>query len=490
MSGCHGLWRCMAGGLMLLGASTWAQSLSPVHSTLLQTVLSVQTRHDAPDLHCSKAPAKPRPAPVPDADPQEVPDEEEVQSQLGQFQQMAPALAGMTDARPSVALRRLWSPLPGQALRVGVWGDSHLAAGFWSQELQRLTQLPAQSIRSRFIPASMNRPGVRLPLRKTCTGPHWQYEPAHAAAAGAADPGPGLVNMFTRHNEAWLSWDLRNSGGLPDKRQVRLLYQQTRTPITLAIRVDGGDEQRLELQGREGPAVLDLVGDEPISTVQLRVAQGPFRLHGLEWPLPAETRLQLDVFGYPGATVAAWRQIQPADLAAWWGGSSYDVVVLAFGTNEGNVQPFDASAYAHMLQASVATWRQAFPDAACLLVAPGDRGILVRRSQKNKSKLGHASPSDRSRSPDLLKFTRVHAEIGRIQKQVAQAQGCHFWSMLDAMGGAGSAYRWAQQNPAWMARDLIHFTVPGYQRLAQLMAQDLGWHASVFSPGPQPARRD
>jgi lysophospholipase L1-like esterase len=53
--------------------------------------------------------------------------------------------------------------------------------------------------------------------------------------------------------------------------------------------------------------------------------------------------------------------------------------------------------------------------------------------------------------------------------------------MLTAMGGAGSAYRWAQQNPAWMAKDLIHFTVPGYQRLAQLMAQDLGWNASVFA---------
>jgi lysophospholipase L1-like esterase len=62
--------------------------------------------------------------------------------------------------------------------------------------------------------------------------------------------------------------------------------------------------------------------------------------------------------------------------------------------------------------------------------------------------------------------------------------------MLDAMGGAGSAYRWAQQNPAWMARDLIHFTVPGYQRLAQIMAQDLGWNASVFSSVLKPARRD
>jgi len=33
-----------------------------------------------------------------------------------------------------------------------------------------------------------------------------------------------------------------------------------------------------------------------------------------------------------------------------------------------------------------------------------------------------------------------------------------------------------------MARDLIHFTVPGYQRLAQLFARDMGWSSAVFEP--------
>jgi lysophospholipase L1-like esterase len=108
----------------------------------------------------------------------------------------------------------------------------------------------------------------------------------------------------------------------------------------------------------------------------------------------------------------------------------------------------------------------------------------LRRSQKvNKS----ASRSAEAAAPDVLRFTRVHDEIGRIQKQVAQAHGCHAWSMLEAMGGVGSAYRWARHNPPLMARDLIHFTVPGYQRLAQLMAQDLGWGPALFEGVPAPA---
>lgn len=483
---CHGVLLRLGVCLMLLDGVCWAQTLPPSHSAILQTTWPVQARLDAPDLDCGKSPAQIRPVPTPDADPPEAPDEAELQSQLKQFQSVQ-AAAPLADTQPPVWGQRLWTPQAGQALRVGIWGDSHLAAGFWGQEWQRLSQLPAGAVRNRFLPASMNRPGVRLPLRKTCAGPHWQYEPAHATAAGAAEPGPGLVNMSTRQKDAWLSWDLRNSARQADKRQLRLLYRQTTATITLAIRVDGGEEQLIDLQGREGHAALDLVSDQPLSTVQLRVVQGPFRLHGLEWPVPNETRLQLDVFAYPGATVSGWRQTPIADLVPWWGATTYDVVVLAFGTNEGNVQPFDASAYTQMLQASVAAWRQAFPRSACVLMAPGDRGVLVRRSQKTRPSSGRAK---NAHMPDLFKFTRIHAEIGRIQKQVAQAHGCGFWSMFNAMGGAGSAYRWARQSPAWMAKDLIHFTVPGYQRLAQLMAQDLGWNAAVFSSGFKPALPD
>jgi hypothetical protein len=81
-------------------------------------------------------------------------------------------------------------------------------------------------------------------------------------------------------------------------------------------------------------------------------------------------------------------------------------------------------------------------------------------------------------SRDLMQYTRIHEEIGRIQNEVAQQQGCTVWSMLQAMGGQGSAYRWARQSPPLMAHDLIHFTVPGYQQLARQFADDLGWNAA------------
>ena len=447
------------------------------------TIMQVQAQSDVPDLKCVLAAPASKPPRAIDPDPVEWPDQTEVDQQVTAFSKpdsprAEPGdLAGHADAS-------LWSRANASVLRVGIWSDSHLAAGFFTQELQRLSGLAPDQMRAQFLPASLGRAGVRLPLRKTCVSPDWQYEPAHAQSGGAVNPGPGLVNMLSRQDGAWLSMDLRNAAGRAEHARVRLLYQQTERPILLALRVDAGPEQTINLQGPQGAAVLELAAQEAMSTLALRVVQGPFRLQGLEWPVAPSVRLQMDVFGYPGATVGGWRHVQPESMTPWWPAPPYDLVVLAFGTNEGNVQPFSAQSYRQMLEASVSQWRAVFPQTACLLIAPGDRGVLLRRSQKG----GKSSPQAKKKAaPDVLRFTRVHDEIGRIQKQVAQSHGCHAWSMFEAMGGAGSAYRWARQTPPLMARDLIHFTVPGYQRLAQLMAKDLGWGPALFEDSAAPA---
>jgi lysophospholipase L1-like esterase len=466
--------------LVWASCSTVAQAQTgPAPTTLVQ----VQALSDAPDLQCGLPPAAKRPQGAPDPDPVEWPDQTAVDRQVKAFSQ--PEARGTEPgALDGSAAASLWSRARPTILRVGIWSDSHLAAGFFTQELQRLSRLAPDQVRAQFMPASLGRAGVRLPLRKTCVSTDWQYEPAHVQSDGAAHPGPGLVNMSSRRDGAWLALDLRNTAGRAERSRVRLLYQQTERPILLALRVDEGPEQTITLQGPQGPAVLELAAQEAMSTLALRVLQGPLRLKGLEWPVAPTVRLQMDVFGYPGATVGGWRHVRPESLMPWWHEPPYDLVVLAFGTNEGNVQPFSAPAYRQMLEASVSQWRAVFPQTACLLIAPGDRGVLLRRSQKKgKSSSRGTGPA----APDVLRFTRVHDEIGRIQKQVAKSHGCHAWSMFEAMGGAGSAYRWARQTPPLMARDLIHFTVPGYQRLAQLMAKDLGWGPELFEVPLEPA---
>lgn len=463
--------------LAVLWAGLCGAQALPLHTTLLE----MQAAANAPDLVCAPRPprGKPPAARAADEAEPEVPDAAQVQALIQEQSQAQTPAQG-----PALPAGRWLSPQLGQPLRVALWGDSHLAAGFFSQELGRLLGLAPEQVQAARWPATVGRAGVRLPLRKSCASGAWRYEPAHADAAAAERSGPGLVSMASAEPGASVAWDLRSAEGLAQRTQLQLLYEQGDSPVQLSVQVDGGEPQSVTLQGSAGPARLVLQAQTPLSTLRVTLLQGRWRWHALQAPAPEGTRLQLDVFGYPGATVAGWKLGGSAYNRAFWSGQDHELVVLAFGTNEGNVQPFDAAAYAQTLEAAVAAWRAQFPQAACALIGPGDRGVLVPRAGGKKRAKSKAKSKVRAPQADLLRFTRVHAQINRLQQQVAQAHGCRFWSAQDAMGGAGGAYRWQAQQPAWMARDLIHFTVPGYQQLARQWAADMGWGPALLEPAP------
>ncbi|QNB00857.1 GDSL-type esterase/lipase family protein [Massilia sp. Se16.2.3] len=450
--------------------------------------LAVRAGANVQPLACEKKPALVRPAAEPNPDPLEIPSEDMLD------ELPAPPLDVPTAANsPLSSLRALPS---NEGFRIAIWGDSHLAANFFTEELAKLLKIPGDALPNLLIPANMGKAGVRLPLRQSCVSPQWKYEPVYVSGEGTTAPGPGLVNMVSDQAGATLAWDVRKDAQSPGYERVRVLYQQTEAPMLVAVSVDGGAEQEVTLQQKAGPAVLELAADAPLAQVRLRLVDGRLRFHGLELASAQSKPYVLDVFGYPGATAASWRSANQDYLRAWFAQRQYQLVMLEFGTNEGNVKPFDLAAYRKMLTESVRNMKATFPTAACVLIGPGDRGVLVPRSlnvrrkgagadRKAGKKAGKkaariaaakGAKSGRKRAAvDLFQYSTIHAAINRVQAEVAQDAGCLAWSMQDAMGGPGRAYGWAQQSPALMSKDLIHFTVAGYRRLAQEFAKDMGW---------------
>jgi lysophospholipase L1-like esterase len=352
-----------------------------------------------------------------------------------------------------------------------VWGDSHMAAGFFTEELSRLAGVRDTLAQPRLLPAGFGHAGVRGLVRRVCVAGPWVRESAHASAAAARQPGPGLVSLVNTAPGGELAWDLRDANGEPRHRQVRVLLAPSAAGVALEVSVDGAASRTVLLGSDAVGSVLELNSSGgALSVLRLRVLEGTLRVQGLQLgePSPAADALQIDLYGYPGATVAGWAQADAAAHAAWFTDRRYDLVVLAYGTNEANAPAFRVEDYRAQLARAVARLRERFPQAQCLLVAPGDRGVRVPR------KRGSASASSRAR-PDLLRYARLHAQVATVQHEVAQAAGCAAWSMQAAMGGAGSAYRWARQQPAWMAPDLIHFSPAGYRELARRLAAELGW---------------
>lgn len=420
-----------------------------------------QNGTETKDLRC---PARSRAAPPRNADDEELepPDAEEL-DELGILATTSVRAAQkLADAKPSSdAIPR----------RIAIWGDSHLAAGSFAAELKRVLGAQGVRLRSPFIPMTMGRAGVILPVRRHCMDA-WKSELAHTSRQVVGSIGIGM-NALHGEADAYLWLDLRNEAGEADVQSVDLYFRATPEEGSITVSIDGGPEGRVQLSG---DGMITISGSAPISLLKLRVQQ-PVILNGLYLNYRESPAAVLDAFGIPGATMRSWQQIDTASFTQYFRTHSYDMVMLEFGTNEGNARPFDAAGYRRMLDDSLRNFRQVFPHARCLLIAPGDRGVLLPKSRKAARKNGDAR--QRRAASELLQFSRIHESIYQMQKEIGRRHGCDAWSMQAAMGGQGSAYRWLLAQPPLMARDLIHFTPRGYQRLAQELADSLGWKTGL-----------
>jgi lysophospholipase L1-like esterase len=418
-------------------------------------------------------------------EPTEIPDDADIEQALKEAQE--PSSARLASPTQTGALR----PEKTNHLRIAIWGDSHMAAAFFSDQMLRQLAGPAgqsaNTVSSRFVNAGVGHGGVRALVRKTCMTGEWAREMAYAHGDAAAAPGPGMTSLVAKKPGAMLALDLRDAQGLARHTRLQLLHHgDTSGPTRLAISVDGETEKLLTLTPQSGPNALALSTDLPLSTLQIRVLEGSFRFQGIKLPEAAiPPPLHLDLFAYPGATVAGWVRSDLAYLASWFTDQPYDLALIAFGTNEGNDPRFNDAAYRETLNKALGNFRQVFPQTQCVLIGPGDRGIRVAKSKtakanksnkgsKNSKALKPKTSAPSTPAANLLKFSRIHAQIGQVQTELAAQHGCLAWSMQEAMGGAGSAYTWARKSPALMAPDLIHFTPAGYRELANRFMADFG----------------
>ena len=503
-------------------------ALQPLHIRNADTpVADLVCPRKGPTPSRSNSSNSPKRASTTPAEPTEIPDDDEVEQALkdalkealkeaeetskeaskeGKAQNKALLPSG-TGTNSTLARTGTLRPINSGPWRIAIWGDSHMAAAFFSDQLLRQLTVPAgpNTVSSRFVNAGVGHGGVRALVRKTCLSGDWGREVAYAHPDAAAAPGPGMTSLVAKRPGATLALDLRDAQGQVRHTRLQLLHHGDPSgPTRLAISVDGEAETLVTLThmaSQAGPSALALSTDAPMSTLQIRVVEGPFRFQGLKLANAATTTtdsnantatpaLHLDLFAYPGATVAGWVRSDLPYLAAWFTDQPYDVGLIAFGTNEGNDPRFNEAAYRDTLSKALGHFRQVFPQTQCVLIGPGDRGIRVAKpkvrptkSKAAKSTKGSknskaAQPSAKvpasTPSANLLKYSRIHAQIGQIQAELAAQYGCQAWSMQSAMGGAGSAYTWTRKSPALMAPDLIHFTPAGYRELANRFMADFG----------------
>jgi len=124
-----------------------------------------------------------------------------------------------------------------------------------------------------------------------------------------------------------------------------------------------------------------------------------------------------------------------------------DLILIAYGTNESSGSHLDESAYDSALSGIITRLRRAAPSALVVLLTPPDRGAIY--------------PGETQR------IQRILQEVITVQKEVATREGAVLMDLHAAMGGAGTAQRWAAMQPPLARPDMTHFTSEGYDLLGR-----------------------
>lgn len=172
-------------------------------------------------------------------------------------------------------------------------------------------------------------------------------------------------------------------------------------------------------------------------------------------------------------------EVATAELAAY----APDLLVLAFGTNEGFSQQLTAAGFERDLRAQVSRLRRlAGRDVPILLIGAPDANTRNRALADNAGPpspcpdpVGVDSGSQPWYTPTLL------AELRDRQRRVAREMGLAFWDWNAAMGGRCSAHQWRNREPALMRGDHVHFNQTGGARIGQLLFADLERAAAAYA---------
>lgn len=156
---------------------------------------------------------------------------------------------------------------------------------------------------------------------------------------------------------------------------------------------------------------------------------------------PVKPGLQLGISGTNGARLDHY--LLSPDLDKHLQIIRPGLLVIALGTNDAFLSPFDESLIRQNLGMLVSRIRMQLPDVAILLLGPPDH--CQRRG----------------------KINRKTASVNKVFAEMAESLELGFWNLQEAMGGEKSAFAWRRKK--LLTTDFVHFTMDGYRLQGKLL---------------------
>lgn len=220
-------------------------------------------------------------------------------------------------------------------------------------------------------------------------------------------------------------------------------HQANKNGGELTVFVDGAEHTKIDLTGEtneDRKTVVELA-DGP-HTIELRVTSGRARIYGVA--LERNSGAIVDGLGIIGARDSRWLNFDPDHVVWAFQSRGPDLAAFMYGGNQLE-DKVSMAAYKEKLTETVRLWKRGLEGRSCLLVSPIDHG---------------------ERHRGRVRTVPRQIDIMTVQREVALAEGCAWFSLYDAMGGDGSIGKWFDQGLA--EGDLAHPTAKGALALGRL----------------------
>jgi lysophospholipase L1-like esterase len=358
-------------------------------------------------------------------------------------------------------------------------GDSHTAADIFTGRVRERLQQAFGTGGDAYLVPGKPHVGVRSALFESDASDGWTYEALQKSDAKRRFYLSGF-NAIARRAGAALSMRSRGGRGY-DRVEVAFLKEPgggkaevliDGTP-TGSIDLDGTADERATLSARAPTGAVS--GFREIAVRSL--SDSPVTVTGVDVGREGDGVSFLSL-GFPGATVQLLQHLTTENLADDLHRMAPDIVVLAFGTNEGFNDNLDIANYTAQYEQIVRRLMEVRPGVRIVIVGPPDAarpaGVCHASgvgqdcvSAAAQIAAGPGGGQCRFPTPPKLGLVR------EAQRKLADRLGAIFWDWSSVMPGPCGAQTWAAANPPLMAHDYVHMTLDGYKLSADRFADFL-----------------
>jgi lysophospholipase L1-like esterase len=338
-------------------------------------------------------------------------------------------------------LARLSAGQEPKSVHLMQFGDSHTAADEWTGGLRDLFKARFGDGGAGFSVAGRPFPGYHRFDAPGGASSLWHSYGGHIGA-GDGYFGLGGVGIYTARAGQSVYLDAEC-----DRLEIDYLLQPGGGTLALFDNDRRADD--ISTDGEAGPGFTAYeISPGPHRFKLVTLDSHPVRLFG--WAADKGSGVTYEALGLNGAEAAVIEHWNEAMTATYLQHRNPGMIVLAYGTNEATDSSWDADSYHRMFGDVLDRLRRAAPAASILVIGPADRW-----------RYSHGK-------------WQIVAGIDNIieaQQAACREHGCAFWNTRQRMGGAGAMRDWVYAGMAqW---DYVHFTAPGYRRLAAVLFGDL-----------------